>query len=176
MNTVNTLFTATLLMAVAHLSWTATLPRDLKSAAWNDATRDTIANARGCLPNQLPGIYLPMLEQATRNVAQGAETRLRCEELLLYHTYQRLSAAQPLCTAFAHGMRMCAYYLVINQQRGTTPVDFPRLSLDAFETACESAIGQDENTLRERFRHLFSTGTACLRKFTVNALIESFIE
>lgn len=157
-------------------------PRSLSlgEQSWNDATSETLAAARSCLPPELIDLYRQQLLAATTGAIEAEDTFNRCEELLLDHTYQRLSAGFNICTALAHGERICTYFLIdVQTARGTHPEAFPRLTLSAFIRECELVVASLSNATRAEiardFRHRASPGVVCLRRNTVHVKIDTYM-
>lgn len=150
-------------------------------AVWEDSTPTSIAKARACLPKVLQDLYVPALMAATSASTNITETRLMGEQLILFHFYQRLSCAWDICKAFAQGMRMGEHYVYIYElELHTTPALFPRQSLVNGTATCLAAVAAMPNPIerevvRNLFRHRFTDGVVCLRKYTVHGGVPTYI-
>lgn len=152
----------------------------IKAAAWYDATDESLARARACLPTALVGIYSGNLTAATLN-ATDSNARRECEQALLFYMYERLSVANDLCTAFAHGLRICAHYIrAYDNEKGTIPSALPRQSLVVTRNLCTFTLTHLGNRtltdeIFDNFRYRFSPGVNCLRSATVHGLVQTYL-
>lgn len=152
----------------------------VKAVAWENATNESLLRARACLPLELQAFYLPNLTLATAG-ATDTTAALECEQLVLFHTYQRLSTAFNICRALAHGVRLCAHFLAeYESDKNLTPSAMPRRSLLATTAMCETRIAAiasktTRTAILENFRHRFSNGTICLRANTVHGRVPTFL-
>lgn len=158
------------LLAVAHA-------KEVRIQAWEHASPTSIAMARECLPPVLQALYLPAMNAATVTALNQSDVRLQVEEAILYSTYQHLSAAWSLCKSIAQGIRLGAH--IVNEYAdtwATTPLYFPRLSLTNGTETCTAAIDalptpSARDAVYEAFRHRFTSGTVCLRRYTVHGRV-----
>jgi hypothetical protein len=150
---------------------------DVRIQAWEDASPASIAKARDCLPAVLQALYVPAMNNATATAADVPAARLLVEQAVLFTFYQRLSTDWALCKALAQGIRMGAH-LVANyaDDWGTTPALFPRPSLLNATATCTAAIEalptvSARHDVYELFRHRFTDGVVCLRRYTVHGRV-----
>ena len=163
--------------SLAYESSSGTGGPDVRIQAWEDASPASMAKARDCLPLVLQDLYVPAMNNATAAALNQSDARLQVEQAILFTLYQRLSTDWPLCKAFSQAVRMGAHVLgVYADAWGTTPALFPRRSLLNGTATCTAAIEalptvSARTNVYELFRHRFTDGVICLRRYTVHGRV-----
>ena len=150
---------------------------DVHIQAWEDASPASLDKARACLPAVLQSLYMPAMYASTSVALNQSDARLRIEQAILFTLYQRLSTDWALCKAFSQALRMGEHLVAVYvDEWNTKPALFPRHSLTNGTATCTAAIDalptiSERHAIYELFRHRFTDGTVCLRRYTVHGRV-----